>query len=225
MIFVKNKWISVLFAVALFFFILSFSIGLPIYCRPFYYAQIDALKLEQASDYTREEIVEAYNEELDYLTLPNHEFGTGVMKYSEQGAAHFADCKILFDLNSTVLVLSTIALIVVLLLKKAGKVGALRLGKRSAGFWSALGAIVLPLILGGLISLDFNRAFTIFHSIFFPGKSNWIFNPFTDEIIKILPPKFFMNCAILIGAGVIVLSAAIFTAEAVMAIKAKKQKQ
>ena len=39
-----------------------------------------------------------------------------------------------------------------------------------------------------------------------------------------------MNCekkvrAILIGAGVIVLSAAIFTVEAVMAINAKKQKQ
>ena len=85
-------------------------------------------------------------------------------------------------------------------------------------------AIVLPLLLGGLISLDFDRAFTIFHSIFFPGKDNWVFNPYTDEIIRVLPQNFFMNCAILIGAGVIVLSAAIFTVEAVMAINAKKQK-
>ena len=224
MIRLKDKWISAIFSVALFFLILTFSIGLPIYCRPFYYAHIEPLKLEQTSGYTREEIVEAYNEVLDYLTLPAKSFGTGVMRSSEEGAAHFADCKVLFDLNATVLILSAITLITILILKKLGKVGALRLGKRSAGFWSALCAIVLPLILGGLISLDFNRAFTIFHSIFFPGKGNWIFNPFTDEIIWVLPQNFFMNCAILIGAGVIVLSAAIFAVEAVMAINAKKQK-
>ncbi len=212
----KNRLISIVFSVALFLFILTFSIGLPIYCRPFYYAHVDELVSEN-SKFTREEIIDAYDEVLDYLTLPGHDFGTGVMKHSEEGAAHFADCKVLFDLNATVLILSSVTLAVILVLKKLGYVGALRLGKRSAGFWSAICAIVLPIVLGWLASLNFDRAFTVFHTIFFPGKDNWIFNPRTDEIITVLPQDFFMHCAILIAVGVILLSSAIFIVEAFMA--------
>ena len=54
------------------------------------------------------------------------------------------------------------------------------------------------MIIGALAAIDFDRAFTIFHTIFFPGKDNWLFDPAEDQIIKILPQTFFMNCAILI---------------------------
>ena len=40
--------------------------------------------------------------------------------------------------------------------------------------------------------------FTVFHSIFFPGKDNWLFDPVTDPVILILPEAFFRNCAIAI---------------------------
>lgn len=219
---VKSKLISVAFAVALFVFILTFSIGLPIYFRPFYYMHIDSMELER-SGFSREEIIEAYNEVLDYLTLPGQEFGTGVMKYSEEVAAHFADCKVLFDLNVTLLILSSLTLITILILQKRGKLGSLRIGARSAGFYGALSAIVLPLFLGFLASRDFDRAFTVFHQIFFPGKDNWLFNWYTDEIIQVLPQDFFMHCAILICVGVITLSTAVFVAEAVMTAKAKNK--
>ena len=70
------------------------------------------------------------------------------------------------------------------------------------------GALLLTfLTLGILVSLDFDRAFVIFHSLFFPGKDNWLFNPYTDEIILALPSDFFMNCAILIASSVIIISA------------------
>ena len=219
---VKSKLISVAFAVALFVFILTFSIGLPIYFRPFYYMHIDSMELER-SGFSREEIIEAYNEVLDYLTLPGQEFGTGVMKYSEEGASHFADCKVMFDLNATLLLLSSLTLITILILKKRGKVGLLRIGARSAGFYGALSAIVLPLFLGFLVSRDFDRAFTVFHRIFFPGKDNWLFNWYTDEIIQVLPQDFFMHCATLICVGVITLSTAVFVAEAIMKAKAKNK--
>ena len=42
---------------------------------------------------------EAYDEVLNYLTLPNKPFGTGQLKYSESGMSHFVDCKKLFNLN------------------------------------------------------------------------------------------------------------------------------
>ena len=202
----KNKTLSILFSIALFFFILTFSIGLPIYVRPFYYAHIEPMNLEAKSGFTREEIVEAYDEVLDYLTLPGRTFGTGVIPHSDEGADHFADCKVLFSLNAWVLALSSAALIAFLILKLTKKITLPSLLGFRPSFWSALCAIVLPLVLGGLAAINFDRAFEIFHAIFFPGKTNWLFDPRTDPIILAMPQDFFMHCAILIAAGVLTLS-------------------
>ena len=87
-----------------------------------------------------------------------------------------------------------------------GKTGPYRLGRRSAAFWAAIFAVVLPLVLGGLAALNFDRAFVIFHRIFFPGKTNWVFNFQTDGIIAALPQDFFMHCAMLIGGGLLLFS-------------------
>lgn len=219
-----SRALSALFALALFFLILTLSIALPIYIRPFYYAHIDAMDLPEISGYTRAEIVEAYDDVLDYLTIPGREFGTGVMAHSEEGAAHFADCKVLFDLNAAVLLASAAVVLALLILRKTGKTGPFRLGKRSAAFWSGLCAIVLPVVIGGLAALDFDRAFVIFHSIFFPGKDNWLFDPHTDEIIQVLPQDFFMHCAILIAVGVLTLSGGILVWEFVSAGKNTRNK-
>lgn len=205
--------LSLLFALALFCFILTVSIGLPIYCRPFYYLQIDALELEAYSGFTKAEIREAYDEVLDYLTLPGKAFGTGVMAHSQEGAAHFADCKVLFDLNAAVLLASGACLLVLTLLRRAGKAAPYRLGRRSSAFYAGLSAILLPVVIGALAALDFDRAFVIFHSIFFPGKDNWIFDWRTDEIILVLPQEFFMHCAMLIGASVLLFSLALILRE------------
>lgn len=66
------------------------------------------------------------------------------------------------------------------------------------GFWAACGLGGLFLLIALLAALDFDGAFTVFHSIFFPGKDNWLFDPVTDPVILILPEAFFRNCAIAI---------------------------
>lgn len=68
-------------------------------------------------------------------------------------------------------------------------------------------------IAGVLAALDFDRAFTVFHSIFFPGKDNWLFDPATDPVILILPEEFFRSCAILILAAVLLCCAALIIAD------------
>ena len=105
-----NKWLTRLFAFALFIFILTFSIGLPIYFRPFYYLHINALDLPARynSECTYEMVKDAYDEILDYLTLPGKEFGTGEFPHSPEGASHFADVKGLFTLNTVALISSAI---------------------------------------------------------------------------------------------------------------------
>ena len=207
----RSRILSAVFALALILFILTVSIGLPIYIRPFYYAHIGPMGLEAYTGLTAEQLREAYDGILDYLTLPNRPFSCGILPFSSEGEAHFADCRVLFDLNRNVLLMSGGILAVLLLLQR--KFGPYRLGKRHAAWWAGLLALIAPLVIGSLAALDFDRAFVIFHQIFFPGKSNWLFDWRTDPIILALPQEFFRNCAILIGAGLVIfsLSLLIFT--------------
>ena len=207
----RARILSAVFALALILFILTVSIGLPIYIRPFYYAHIDALGLDECSGFTKEQIRTAYDEVLDYLTLPGREFSAGDFAYSPEGAAHFADCKVLFDLNASILIGSGLTLAVLFFLRK--KWGPYRIGKHSAPFWAAVLSVTAPIAIGALAALDFDRAFVIFHSIFFPGKTNWVFDWYTDQIIRVLPQEFFMDCAILIGVGLITMAVGILVWE------------
>ena len=207
----RSRILSAVFVLALIFFVLTVSIGLPIYIRPFYYAHIEPMGLEAYTGLTAGQLREAYDGILDYLTLPSSPFSCGILPFSAEGEAHFADCRVLFDLNRNVLLASGGILAVLLLLQK--KFGPYRLGKRHAAWWAGLLALIAPLVIGALAALDFDRAFVIFHQIFFPGKSNWLFDWRTDPIILALPQEFFRNCAILIGAGLVIfsLSLLIFT--------------
>ena len=111
-----NRAVTAVFVIALFAFLLSFAISLPILNRWFYYIQIDTLNLEQASGHTYAEIKEAFDEIMDYLLLPGREFGEGVFPYSEEGAAHFMDCKPLFVLDVALAGASAGVLIIILVL-------------------------------------------------------------------------------------------------------------
>ena len=206
-----NELLSVLCLVCVCLFLLTAAISLPIYIRPFYYAHIGAYELEAISGYSEAEIRKSYDEVLDYLTLPGREFSTGMLPHSAEGRSHFVDCKGLFDLNAAVLAGSGLVLAVLFLMRK--KWGPYRLGRHSAAWWAALLAVAAPMIIGFLAALDFDRAFVIFHSIFFPGKTNWVFDWHTDQIIRILPQEFFRNCAILIGGGLVTMAGGILVWE------------
>ncbi len=207
----KKRLLSALCAVCLVLFMLTAAIGLPIYIRPFYYAHIGAFELERISGYSEAEIRQAYDAVLDYLTLPGREFSTGVMPHSAEGKAHFEDCKVLFDLNASILLGSALVLAVLFLMRK--KWGPYRLGRHSAHFWAAVLSVTAPIMIGCLAALDFDRAFVIFHSLFFPGKTNWVFDWYADPIIRVLPQEFFMDCAILIGVGLVTMAVGILVWE------------
>ena len=206
-----KRLLSVVCLICVFLFLLTVSIGLPIYIRPFYYAHIGAYDLEGLSGYSEEQIQEAYDEVLDYLTLPGKEFGTGVLPHSDEGKAHFEDCKVLFDLNAVILLGSGCVLTVLFVMRK--KWGGYRLGKHSAVFWAAVLSLTAPILIGSLAAINFDRAFVIFHSIFFPGKTNWVFDWYRDPIIRVLPQDFFRNCAILIGVGLVSMAVGILVWE------------
>ena len=192
------KAASVLCALILALLVLSFSIAVPILFRPFYYLQIKTLNLPERTGWSEEVIQEAYDEVLDYCVL-GKPFGTGQLAWSESGYSHFADVRGLFLVDFWVLGITAALCAVMLILRLWKKWGFRPLLGHGPGFWAGVCAGGLILVVAGLAALDFNRAFVIFHAIFFPGKDNWLFDPNTDQIIQVMPEEFFCNCAILIG--------------------------
>ena len=204
-----NKLLSVIMSIAVALALLTGSIAAPILIRPFYYAQIQPLELESASGLSRAEIIRAYDEVLDYCIGVSDEFSAGALPFSESGSAHFDDCRVLFLLDLRLLAGSLIVIVLLKLYDKRYKLP--RLG--GAPFWGAAGMTAALALIGIAAATDFDRAFIVFHSLFFPGKDNWVFNAATDPVILIMPDAFFRSCAILILTVLLIPSAVIIISD------------
>ena len=205
----ESKLLSLALAVVLALGVLSGAVAVPILCRTFYYAQIGPLGLEEYTGLNEQVIREAYDDVLDYCTGKTDTFSAGLLPFSESGESHFADVRGLFLLDLRVLAVSLGALVVLLLFARWRRLRPRRFLGRGPGFGGAAGLGGAVLIIGGLAALDFDRAFVVFHTLFFPGKDNWIFDWRTDPVILILPQDFFRNCAILVLLLLLVWCAAL----------------
>lgn len=204
----QSKPLCALIAVLTAAVLLTAAIAAPILCRPFYYAHIGPMGLEARTGLTQAEIKTAFNEMLDYC-LGGSEFSTGALAWSEDGKAHFTDVRALFLLDLRVLGVSLGLLAAALLYARfTGRTPARPLG-RGPGFWAGAGLGGGFLLVGALAALDFDRAFVLFHALFFPGKDNWLFDPARDQIINILPQAYFRDCALLILALLVLGCAAL----------------
>lgn len=202
-----SKVLSLLTSVAAALFLLSGAIAVPILWRGFYYLQIDALALPARTGFSPEVIRGAFDQVMDFL-VKGAPFGTGELKWSESGMSHFADCRVLFRLDFVVLALSAALLVLILLLVKTGRVRLHRFLGQGPCFWAVAVMAGLLAVLGVWALADFDGFFTAFHTAFFPGKTNWVFDWRTDEIILILPEEFWARAAGLVaglafGVGVL----------------------
>lgn len=202
----SNILLTILFCVALALFMISFSISMPILFRPFYYWQIKPLGMQKelaewGINLDKAQIKQAYNEVLDFCTLPwDKSFSAGQLAFSQEGADHFADCKKLFMLDFGVEGVTLAIVVLLLVLNKLQIITLASTKNHNAYFFSACFAIWLPVMLVLIIAMvGFDEAFQVFHAIFFPGKDNWLFDPTTDQIIIVMPEQFFMNCGVLIA--------------------------
>lgn len=183
----------------------------------FYTVQIGPLGICEASGLTRQQAAEAFGDVMDYCMGRRPDFAAGVLPFSAEGASHFADVRVLFILDLVVLAV-TLLFLLGLWITCRRRTALPRLAGRTPGFWAACGLGGGILIVAALAATDFDRAFTIFHGVFFPGKENWLFDPATDPVILLLPEEFFRNCAIAIAASLLLLCL-------VLALTGRKQKK
>ncbi len=205
------------------FFFISFAVSIPAVFRPFYYACITPLHIEETSGYSRETIVEAYDDVMEFI-WEGAEFKTGSLDWTEEEKAHFEDCIPLFQLQVILACVLGAYLIVYLILIKKKVLNPARFKGISSVSYGGMLTIALMAIIGIFAAIDFDKLFNLFHAVFFPGKDNWVFNEDIEEVIKILPEEFFAVCVGFIVGLVVLLSVIAIVVGVVYKVKNDKRK-
>ena len=184
-------------------FLISLGLILAINMRFLYYASIKWFNLEETSGLSYQIIKENYNALIDYCSP----FYQGKLVFptlaaSASGISHFAEVKVIFNAFYLMFAITTIALIVIIVIKH-------RKGQYRYLLVSSITSIVLPLITLAASAIDFETTFLVFHKIAF-RNDDWLFDPNTDPIITLLPESFFLQCALIIVAIVLLGSLILF---------------
>lgn len=185
----KDRLWSYLFA----FWCLSIAVvGTFLVAWIIYPIEIKLLNIEMMVFLKSETIQANFNHLMNYLLNPfSSPLNMPDFPSSQAAIEHFKDVKHLFIFAEAVLVI--LAYPSFRFFKGAREKNYLRLYRSVFLFM-----ISLPLLIGLLAALiGFNQFFILFHGIFFPGQTNWLFDPATDPIILALPEMYFMHCFII----------------------------
>lgn len=176
--------------IVLLIFLLTLSITLTINARWLYVFDLTHLNIAESVGMTSKDILANYDQLMRYLNYvwvnPLHmaDFGT-----SESGAFHFYEVKQLFQLNYGLFLLTILPSIwYVRSLIKTNELWSLV--RPIQWLLTGISVLVFFMIVG------FNQFFVLFHEVFF-NNDDWLFDPFTDPIITVLPQDYFMHCFIL----------------------------
>ena len=117
--------------------------------------------------------------------------------FNEQDRFHMGEVKDLFLGGLKIRNIMLVAILLILILLAAQKAELIKLLPRA--YFVTLGITgVITVVLGGLFASDFDKYFRIFHEIFF-DNDQWMFDPATDYMIRMLPEGFFYDFVFRIG--------------------------
>ncbi len=169
--------------------IISLSVVIILNFRPLYYLDMKTMDIPGQSGFSAEEIKENYDALIDYNSM----FFTGELEFpslpqSESGRVHFEEVKEIF-------VFFQKAAIVTVLLSVVGMVLLRRERPKWYLKYAGILTVVLPVVVGAAIAVNWDRVFVLFHELMF-HNDYWLFDEATDPVILMLPDAFFMHCAL-----------------------------
>lgn len=190
-------------ALVLTLLIFSVAITVTLYFKPLYYIDIGTYHLSETYGVSEDEIRKNYDALISYNTFfSDEELEFPTLPMSDQARIHFQEVKSIF-LNIQWVGLICLIFLTPILTNARYKKDYDWL-KYAAGL-----CIGLPVAAGALILVAWDKVFVWFHKLFFHNDF-WIFNPETDPIIQFLPDGFFMHCAIMIVALILIGAAVCF---------------
>jgi integral membrane protein (TIGR01906 family) len=191
--------------------IICTSIAVPTFFTPFYRYEYEKHRVSETIQVDEETLMEVTEQLLSYMRgrRPDLDMvavvaGQEREYFSQREKDHMVDVLELFDLLFMVRNISFWLLLLLVIAMALLKYEILFVLSRCSREIIA-GFLILVILLTGVIALDFDRAFTIFHLLFF-SNDLWILNPAVDLLINMVPLGFFIDISIFIGALLLALS-------------------
>ena len=193
-------------ALCLLVLIVCQSIIFPTFFMPFFRQQYANQEIAEYIGMSDEDLMYVTVELLNYMRARRDNLdgiratihGVEQEFFSERDKIHMVDVRVLYDrlfLVRNVAFWAFLALIGLMAITKSPVRHLLARCSREvmAGF------LLLSAITAGVIAIDFERAFEIFHLIFF-DNDYWILFPPRDRLVMMVPIEFFVNISIFIGS-------------------------
>jgi integral membrane protein (TIGR01906 family) len=166
-----------------FLWLLAFWIAVTVNFSPIYYYFVYQNNLGAKIGLSNGELISQYHQLMAYLNFPWISSLNLKIKMSANGLSHFADVKQLFILDYVCLAVTSFVAV-----KEVYEM------HKNNAWWQLYQPVcyILAVVLGifTIAILDFSDFFISFHQLLFRNQ-NWVFDPKTDPIIKVLPESFF----------------------------------
>lgn len=185
--------VSICFTIAL----IAIGLAIAINFRPLYYLNIKWLGLSESTGLNPVVIKENYNALINYCSpFCFSELSFPSLRSSASAISHFAEVKQIFNVIYISGFISIIICVVSFILKR-------RNSEYKFYRTCSITAVVIPVVVAVASAINFNALFIAFHRLVF-SNDDWIFDPVTDPIIDLLPEVYFMECAMIIVATVLI---------------------
>ncbi|MDR1558879.1 MAG: TIGR01906 family membrane protein [Clostridiales bacterium] len=199
------KALAVLNTICLLLVLLCVSVQIPAFNLSFYGAEYDKYNIPAHIQVPRDELMTVTRRLIVYMKgeAPDLVVEAGVAGerrefFNQREKDHMVDVKNLItggllirNIAAAVIVVSLIALCLL-------RLKFLKLFARAVRSVFIVFLIIASALIA-VIASNFDRAFTVFHELFF-NNDLWILNPDTDLLVNIVPLGFFMDISATVGA-------------------------
>jgi integral membrane protein (TIGR01906 family) len=176
-------------------------LALPAFSMGYYSRQYDRLNIPENIGIEKDELMTVTKHLTDYMRGKEPELvvyarinGEEREFFSQLDKDHMVDVKNLFTMGFAVFYTALLLFFVTSIVTVYRKRLLLQV---KCYMYAAAGVLAFSLILIGIIALDFEKAFVVFHEIFF-NNDLWLLDP-DDLLVNIVPEQFFINISQRIG--------------------------
>ena len=167
--------------------------------RPLYYLDMYLLNIPETSGISAAACKLNYDTLIEYNLLGGPtELFFPTLQMSETGRIHFEEVRDIFIGMQVIAIIAVVMLVIWTVLYRKQIFKDVRWMR-----WTGIVTLTVATFVGAAVTVDWETAFEMMHKVFF-RNDYWIFNSYTDPVIKILPSEFFMHCGILIIVLVLV---------------------